>query len=160
MIRTFRHLRRWGVLAGATVLAAGLTATGPAHLVAHAAACSGTSGVTVVVDFTAFGGGVTVACATGDPATGVAALQGAGFTLTGTQRWGLAFICRINGLPTAATESCVNTPPASAYWSYWHAPAGGSWSYSSTGAASYNPAPGTVEGWAFGAGTAPSISPP
>ncbi|WP_247660672.1 hypothetical protein, partial [Micromonospora sp. D75] len=83
-----------------------------------------------------------------------------GFTVTGTARWGLAFVCRINGKPTAATEPCVNTPPATAYWSYWHASSGGSWSYSTSGATGYNPAPGSVEGWSFGAGAPPSIAAP
>ncbi|GIH03578.1 hypothetical protein Rhe02_16450 [Rhizocola hellebori] len=115
--------------------------------------------MTVVVDFASLGGGVTRACALGDPASGLTALTGAGFTITGTKRWGLAFVCRINGLPTAATEPCLNTPSASAYWSYWHATPGGTWSYSSAGASSYNPAPGTVEGWAFGSGAAPSVAP-
>jgi hypothetical protein len=145
-------------LAALILASTGLTAASPSP--AQAAPCNGTSGVTVVVDFTALGGGVTVACAPGDPATGIAALQGGGFTVTGTKRWGLAFVCRVNGVPTPAAEPCVNTPPATAYWSYWHAPAGGSWTYSTVGAASYNPAPGTVEGWAFGSGGAPSIPPP
>jgi hypothetical protein len=128
---------------------------------AHAAACSGSTGVTVVVDFASLGGGVVVACAPGDPTSGLTALTGGGFTVAGTQRWGLAFVCRINGLPTAAQQACVNTPPASAYWSYWHASThGAAWTYSSLGASSYNPAPGTVEGWAFGAGSAPSITAP
>ncbi|WP_422774900.1 hypothetical protein ACN28C_33495 [Plantactinospora sp. WMMC1484] len=142
------------------VVAAGLVAADPTPRPAHAAACSPGTGVTVVVDFTAFGLGVQTACYLGDPPTGLAALQGAGYTVTGTQRWGLAFICRINGRPLPAAEPCVNTPPATAYWSYWHAPPGGSWSYSTLGATSYNPAQGTVEGWRFGSGQAPSISPP
>ena len=50
--------------------------------------------------------------------------------------------------------------PASAYWSYWHATRGGKWVYSSTGAGTYKPAPGSAQGWAFGAGKAPSIPPP
>jgi hypothetical protein len=128
---------------------------------ASAAACSGSTGVTVVVDFTAFGGGVTTACAPGDPTSGLTALTGAGFTVTGTQRWGLAFVCRINNLPAPAQQACVNTPPATAYWSYWHASThGAAWTYSSSGATSYNPAPGTVEGWAFGSGSQPSITAP
>lgn len=152
-------VKRWaGSLAAIILATAGLVAAAPQP--AQAAKCSGTTGVTVVVDFTALGGGTTVACALGDPATGLAALQRAGFTITGTQRWGLAFVCRINGLPTPAAEPCVNTPPATAFWSYWHAPAGGSWSFSTAGAASYNPAPGSAEGWAFGAGGAPGIPPP
>ncbi|KAB1151695.1 hypothetical protein RM555_14895 [Micromonospora sp. DSM 115977] len=160
----FRHrstvrTRLAGLLAAA-VAAVALTAVEPAPRAGYAAACTGTSGVTVVVDFAALGGGVQVACAPGDPASGLAALQGAGFTVTGTQRWGLAFVCRINGKPTAAADPCVNTPPATAYWSYWHAPSGGAWSYSTSGASSYNPAPGTVEGWSFGAGAPPSIAAP
>ncbi|GGL98946.1 MULTISPECIES: hypothetical protein [Micromonospora] len=161
----FRHRcairRRLAGLLAAAVAAVALTAVEPAPRAAHAAACTGTTGVTVVVDFAALGGGVQVACALGDPATGVAALQGAGFTVTGTSRWGLAFVCRINGKPTAATDPCVNTPPATAYWSYWHASgSGAAWSYSTSGASSYNPAPGSVEGWSFGAGAAPSITAP
>jgi hypothetical protein len=156
-----RHspFKRCAAAIATTILAtAGIAAASPAP--AQAAACSGITGVTVVVDFAALGGGATVACALGDPATGIAALQGAGFTVTGTQRWGLAFVCRINGKPAPAADPCVNTPPVTAYWSYWHAPAGGGWTYSTAGATSYNPAPGAVEGWAFGAGSAPSIPPP
>ncbi|ASW55374.1 hypothetical protein [Plantactinospora sp. KBS50] len=153
--------RRIAGLLAAVVAAVAVSAVEPAPRAAQAAACTGTSGVTVVVDFAALGGGVQVGCAPGDPATGLAALQSAGFTVTGTARWGLAFVCRINGKPTSATEPCVNTPPATAYWSYWHASgSGAAWSYSSSGASSYNPAPGSVEGWAFGAGAAPSITAP
>jgi hypothetical protein len=126
---------------------------------AYAAACSTTApGVTVVVDFASLGGGDQVACAAGDPATGLAALHGAGFGTTGTQRFGSAFVCRIDGKP--ASDPCVDTPPASAYWSYWHAQPGGRWVSSTDGATSSNPSPGTVEGWAFGSGSPPGLRPP
>jgi hypothetical protein len=154
------------LLAGlATATLAGLSTvapvpTGGVAAVARAACDATSSGVTVVVDFRGLGGGITIACAPGDPGTGLAALTGAGFGVAGTNRWGLAFVCRINGLPTAATESCADTPPASAYWSYWHAPRGGGWSYSSLGAASFNPEPGSVEGWSFGSGAPPGTAPP
>ncbi|WP_348650215.1 hypothetical protein [Verrucosispora sp. WMMD573] len=162
MSQVYDPVRRWlASIAVAAVVAVGLIAVEPSPRAAQAAACTGTTGVTVVVDYGSLGGGVQVACALGDPATGLAALQGAGFTVTGTQRWGLAFVCRINGKPTAATEPCINTPPASAYWSYWHASgSGAAWTYSTLGATSYNPAPGTVEGWSFGSGAAPSITAP
>ncbi|MFI8420415.1 flagellar hook-length control protein FliK [Streptomyces sp. NPDC085479] len=114
-----------------------------------AGACPTATGVTVVVDFQELGGGTVVRCAPGDQATGLAALKNAGFDIAGTQRWGEAFICRIEGKPTAATESCVNTPPASAYWSYWHAPNGGNWTYSTSGASGRKPAQGSFEGWSF-----------
>jgi hypothetical protein len=152
--------RRITALLAAVVAATALAVADPVPRAAHAAACAPGTGVSVVVDFTAFGLGVQVGCFSGDPATGLAALQGAGFAVTGTQRWGLAFVCRIDGLPTPAVDPCINTPPASAYWSYWHAVPGGTWSYSAFGASSYNPAIGTVEGWRFGSGQAPSITPP
>lgn len=145
----------WGrrlALGAAAVLVAGIPVlAGPAP--ARAAACSGTSGVTVVVDFGALGG-VAVGCAAGDPSSGLSALTAAGFGYTAVPgQQGL--VCSINGVPL-----CAGPPPTSAYWSYWHAQPGGSWSYSNTGAGSYNPAPGSVEGWSFGAGVAPGIAPP
>jgi hypothetical protein len=72
--------------------------------------CPGATGVTVAVDLTAFGKGVKVRCAPGKPATGIAALQQAGFTVAGTKNYGLAFVCRINGLPTTAQQACITTP--------------------------------------------------
>jgi len=152
-------VRRARARAGAGAVltgAAALVLAGPVPA-ADAAACSGTTGVTVVVDFGSLGG-IQVGCAAGDPSSGLAALHGAGFGTTGTQKDGPSFVCRINGAP--ASDPCVVTPPPTAYWSYWHAPPGGSWSYSSLGAAGYNPAPGSVEGWAFGAGARPGIAPP
>ena len=157
---SFAIRRRTATLLAAVIVAAGLVGADPLARPALAAKCSPNTGVTVVVDYGPLGGGVVTNCYLGDPPTGLAALQGAGFTVTGTQRWGLAFVCRINGKPTPAQEPCVNTPPASAYWSYWHASPGGTWSYSTLGASSYNPAKGKVEGWRFGSGQQPSITPP
>ena len=118
------------------------------------AACTGTKGVTVVVDFTKLGGKIKTACDPTDPKTGLAALTGAGFTYTFVPRFP-GFVCTINQLPNPC-----NGAPATAYWSYWHAKPLGKWVYSSTGAGTYNPKPGSVEGWAFGAGKPPGISPP
>ncbi|WP_020521689.1 hypothetical protein [Catelliglobosispora koreensis] len=139
-------------------LAAGF-AVAPA-VPAQAAACAGTTGVTVIVDFSAFGGGVQTRCVFGDPATGLAALRDAGFTLAGTQSDGNAFVCRIDDKPGPSEEPCVDTPPGSRSWSYWHATRGGSWTYSTKGAAVRKPPQGTVEGWAFGDKARPSAAPP
>lgn len=149
------RLRR-GVVAGLAATALGgaglLTAAAPAQ----AAACSSAdSGVTVVVTFP--GGSTSVRCAPGDPSSGAAALQGAGFSTTQVQTQP-GFICRIDGAPSS--DPCVRTPPTSAYWSYWSASPGGSWTYQSVGAYGRDPAPGTVDGWSFGAGTPPAIAPP
>ncbi|MGX7828168.1 hypothetical protein ACTG9Q_24065 [Actinokineospora sp. 24-640] len=124
---------------------------------AAAAACSGTTGVTVVVDFASLGGGAQVGCAPGDPSSGLRALSGAGYGYTFASRQP-GLVCRVSGKP--ASDPCVNPSPATAYWSYWYAVRGGSWVYSSTGAGSRDPAPGTVEGWAFGAGRPPATPPP
>ncbi|MBM7775613.1 hypothetical protein JOD54_005817 [Actinokineospora baliensis] len=125
---------------------------------ANAAACEST-GVTVVVDFGSLGGGVQTRCAPGDPNSGLTALAQAGFGYTFPTRQP-GFVCRIDNRPGPDIDACVNTPPATAYWSYWHADRGGSWNYSSFGAANRDPASGTVEGWSYGAGKAPGVAPP
>lgn len=128
------------------------------------------TGVTVVVDFQELDGNDGVPAPTlvrcspaADPETsrtGVEALQDAGLAVTGTAQWGLAFICRIENRPGPAeplptglgthVEACVLTPPASAYWSYWHADGSDStWTYSSFGAANRTVVPGGFEGWSF-----------
>lgn len=144
-------MRRLLASLGATALltGAGLALSPPAQ----AAACAGTSGVTVVVQS---GSSADVRCVPGDPSSAGAALQSAGFSVTQVQTQPGA-ICTINGAPSV---SCVRMPPTSQYWSVHHAPAGGSWTYSSKGAFAYDPAPGTVVGFRLGSGQAPSIAPP
>lgn len=137
-----------------------LTMSAKAPLTGTAGACSGTTGVTVTVDFTSFGGVEQTRCAAGAQSSGVTALQNAGFTPAGTSKYGLAFICRINNLPSPTAQACVNTPPATAYWAYYHALTGATtWTYSSTGASSYAPPAGSIDAWAFGNGATPSKTP-
>ena len=123
-----------------------------------AGACAGKTGVTVVVDFQELGGGTNVVCAPGTPSSGLDALAKAGVSYQTTQRFP-GFVCRIAGKPS--NDPCVNTSPASAYWAYWLAAPGGSWCYSTLGAGSRKPAPGTFEGWSFALNrTADAIPPP
>lgn len=151
MTTTTRLLARG---AAATLLVAPALAVSAAP--GQAAACQGTSGVTVVVQYS---GGVDVRCAPGDPTSGADALKRAGFTVTDVQTQP-GFVCRISGQPSS--DPCVRTPPGSASWSFWRAEAGGSWAYSSYGAYSpqSDPAPGSYQGWRFGAGSAPAWSVP
>ncbi|MFL6106391.1 MAG: hypothetical protein ACJ72L_05470 [Marmoricola sp.] len=114
--------------------------TGPAA----AAACSGSSGVTVIVDFD--NGSVQQRCAPGDPISGFDALVKAGFTLTYASGNGNGALCSIDQVPDHA---CPSMPPADAYWAYFHGQPDGGWSYSSYGGGGYNPKPGSVEGWRF-----------
>lgn len=168
------------VLAGAGP-ASGLSqpSTGPApasRASAYAGSggyCTDDAGVTVVVDMSALGGDVIVRCAKGPVEagfSGVDALTGAGFTVTGTQRYGAAFVCRIQGRPAADEalaipgdlqyhEQCVDTPPQTAFWGYWYAPNGGPWTYSDVGAASHDAIRGGFEGWSFSLGDSEGTSP-
>ncbi|AUI60010.1 ABC transporter substrate-binding protein [Amycolatopsis sp. BJA-103] len=123
--------------------------------------CKDAGGVTVVVDFQGLGGTTIVRC---NPqttrGTGLDALKGAGFQIAGVQRWGEAFICRVENRPSAAEnvpiagrekyrELCIDTPPAQAYWSYWHASNNCAWDYSQWGVKNRDFIPGGFEGWSF-----------
>lgn len=168
----------------ATTTALTLVAPGPAvgaldsapasASTSYAGKCKGAdakTGTTVVVDFQQLNGnGGTPAktktrcsrnLAPGTPRTGITALQDAGLTPVGTQRYGFAFVCRIAGRPSATEtlpitgnptykEGCVNTPPAAAYWGYWYADGKGrTWTYSSQSASTHTAVPGGFEGWSF-----------
>ncbi|WP_425608781.1 prenyltransferase/squalene oxidase repeat-containing protein [Streptomyces albipurpureus] len=122
------------------------------------AQCTATKGAVVAVDFGPFGGKVERGCDT-TPTTGYELLHEAGFTTTGTGHDGDAFICRLGygsfnsgtQYPTPATEDCVLTPQATAYWSYWVASQDDAdWSYSQYGAMDRKPEPGDVDAWVFG----------
>ena len=102
---------------------------------ASAAACPGSAGVTVVVEYGALGSGTSTGCAAeGGGQTADRLLKDTGHALTYVQRFP-GFVCRIDGLP--ADDPCVNTPPADAYWGLWWSDGKtGEWSYSSLGAGS------------------------
>lgn len=156
---TARALAALGLLAA---LAGGGLTVGAAPASATAqpmSRCTTTQGVVLAVDFRTWGGPLLRSCGT-TPTTGYTLLNQGGWQTTGTQHDGPAFICRIGyaghqggtQYPTAKDEACVLTPPATAYWSYWHAdPGQNTWSYSQLGAMSYHPKPGSVDLWIFGA---------
>ncbi|MBJ3809756.1 hypothetical protein [Streptomyces flavofungini] len=120
--------------------------------------CTTRSGAVLAVDFSDWGGPILRSCGT-TPTTGYELLNQGGWRTTGTGHDGPAFICRIGysgykggkQFPTPAQDDCVLTPPATAYWSYWHADAGSNtWQYSQLGAMLYKPKPGSVDLWIFG----------
>ncbi|MFF2024991.1 hypothetical protein ACFVW2_24690 [Streptomyces sp. NPDC058171] len=120
--------------------------------------CTTSSGVVLAVDFSRWGGPLYRSCGT-IPTTGYALLNQGGWRTTGTGHDGPAFICRIGysghrggkQFPPPDQDDCVLTPPASAYWSYWHAdPGENTWEYSQLGAMLYRPKPGSVDLWIFG----------
>lgn len=144
-----------GTLAVVAVLATAALG-GPGNAITRPAeAAEGCDGVWVVVDASALEGPVTTRCAAGAPGSGLEALAATGHAVTPVQ--GQPFVCQIDGHPDS---TCQRIPPADAYWSYWHAETGGTWTYSTEGAATRTPTPGSVEGWAFGSGDPPSLAPP
>jgi len=143
---------------GGLATSLGLSVVGPAPTASAdpVADCTTTTGVVVAVDFRPFGGQIQAGC---DPTTttGLAAMEVAGFTPTGTSQYGDAFVCLIDGYPQS--QSCTSTPPASASWSFWLADAGATaWTYSPGGAATLQPRPGSVEAWTFGSSN-PDVRP-
>ncbi|MGI8879467.1 MAG: hypothetical protein ACR2KJ_02945 [Jatrophihabitans sp.] len=152
--------RPLGGAAAAIALAAaafvGTVAAPATH--ATAAPCTAPQ-VAIVVNFGHWGKPVQRACATWSSSlTGYTLLNNHGFATVGTHHDGPEFICRVslNGTktyyPTAEQEACNLTPPASAYWSYWHAQQGDTqWEYSQLGAMGYHPKKGSVDVWTFGA---------
>jgi hypothetical protein len=115
---------------------------------AHPASSSGKICVALVVDGRALGSDVSTACAkVSKGATGVDVLRAAGHSLV-FRRDGL--ICTIDGLPKTG---CAGID-ASHYWAYFHrAPGGTTWTYSTEGASTYQPANTSTEGWVFDDGT-------
>ena len=91
--------------------------------------------MTVVVDYHQLGGGVQQACdADGGGKVASTVFPDSGFPLTYVQRQP-GFVCRVAGAPSS--DPCVNTPPASAYWSLWWSDGkSGTWTYASTGVGS------------------------
>ncbi|WP_430381934.1 prenyltransferase/squalene oxidase repeat-containing protein [Streptomyces bauhiniae] len=120
--------------------------------------CTAGKGAVVAVDFKPFGGKVERGCDT-TPTTGYELLHDGGFTTTGTEHDGPAFICRIGfgtfdsgtQYPTPDRESCALTPQATAYWSYWTAsPGQDDWTYSQFGAMDRKLKDGDVDAWVYG----------
>ena len=143
----FRSRRRVFGATFAAVLAASLasitTFADPAEAAFKDGPCIGTEGVTVVVDFGAFGGEPVARCALGPQATGLDALANAGFATTFVP--GQPFVCTIDAMPVEGHPLCQD----GGFWAYWQ-PDGDAWGFAMDGAHATHPAPGAVEGWSFG----------
>ncbi|MFE7183956.1 hypothetical protein [Streptomyces erythrochromogenes] len=153
-----RALARTAAALGLTVAAFAATAAPAGAAPQPMGQCTTSSGVVLAVDFSRWGGPVYRSCGS-TPTTGYELLNQGGWATTGTGHDGPAFICRIGysgyqggkQFPTPQQDDCVLTPPASAYWSYWHAdPGQNTWQYSQLGAMLYKPKPGSVDLWIFG----------
>ena len=123
-------------------------------------------GVTVVVDggaldTAALGPVSGLGCAAADgPVTAYDAVAAAGVELQGTEQWGAAFVCRVDGRPaldedvlradgSVGTEPCLRTPSPGAYWALWTSTDASTWTYAARGVTSTEVAPGDVVGLVF-----------
>ena len=153
-------MRRLARLVAAALVVAAAGPVVPATAAPAAAApCASDTGVTVVVDFNGLGGGVQQVCVAGGGGDAASSLfPAAGFQLTYASRQP-GFVCRVKGVP--ASDPCVNTAPADAFWGLWWSDGSG-WKFSSLGAASVTiPDGGLVAfSWDDVGGTAPPSASP
>jgi hypothetical protein len=112
--------------AAATNPGASSSATGT-----ESAAAGPCADVTVVVNFGTLGHPAVTACAPAGTAAEV--LTAAHISTAGTADYGDSVICRVDELPSPATESCAKLPTG-AYWAMWVKPsADGTWDYAQEG---------------------------
>jgi hypothetical protein len=137
------------------------TEAGPSTAPATAGGDTCSTGTLVAVDFGKWSGPLLRACYTGPAVSGSELLDAEKFTVTEVTR-SPGVVCRLGnrgfstGTQYPTDQSCVNTPPATAYWAYWIADAGSdTWTYSDHGfhadAAEDLSKPGQVQLWTFGA---------
>lgn len=123
-------------------------------------------GVTVVVDggsldTAALGTVSGLGCAAADgTVTAYDAVAAAGVELQGTEQWGAAFVCRVDGRPaldedvlradgSVGTEPCLRTPSPGAYWALWTSTDASTWTYATRGVTSTEVVSGDVVGLVF-----------
>lgn len=121
--------------------------------------CTGSTGVTVVADFTHFADGTVVRrCDTGSPTTAYQAIDdvgldpahGAGQGQSGPYQ----YLCRIDDKPSAADDGCTGFATDAPYWAFWVPDSADTdWAYATEGVDTYAPPAGDVLGFSFGAGT-------
>jgi hypothetical protein len=119
--------------------------------------CTG-SGVSVVVDFGAIGGGVEKGCGSGSTAADV--FRSAGVGLTRDQQYP-AVVCKVEDRP--ANANCATMPAADAYWGlFWSDGTSGHWVYSTVSVDGLKVASGGFVAFAWQASSSqrpPSVAP-
>jgi hypothetical protein len=76
--------------------------------------------------------------------------EAAEINVSGTEKYPVGFVCRINNFPGEKTEKCKETPGTkNGSWAYFLADDTGNWKYSPIGAATHKVKCGKSEGWRF-----------
>lgn len=78
-------------------------------------------------------------------------LSVSGIKVTGTRKYPVGFVCRLDDFPSAESEMCLDTPdPKVGSWAYFVAqPGQRRWQYSTWGASTHKPKCGSAEQWIF-----------
>ena len=113
-------------------VAAGALASAAAVLLpaspAAAESCTTSTGVTVVVDFSALGGSIASTCVPDGGGDAASTLLEVHHDLTRTAEY-YSVVCRVDGTP--ADAPCQQMPPADAYWGLFWSDGDGGWAYAS-----------------------------
>jgi hypothetical protein len=110
--------------------------------------------VTVIVDFQSLKSEKTQTCiAAGSAIEAMTAFNLAGYSIAGTDKYGLQIVCRVNGLPDAVhpivskdqktyVEKCADMPADFAYWALLIRTPEKDWTYADKGIADLKVNPG------------------
>lgn len=104
--------------------------------------------VNVVVDYSslATNQNISTCVPVSEETQAIDVLSNAGLSLTGTDKYGLQIVCRVNNLPSTSMqigikdhenyiEPCTNMPPEFAYWALLIKKANGDWEWAPKGVA-------------------------
>jgi hypothetical protein len=76
--------------------------------------------------------------------------EAAGLEVSGTDKYPVGFVCRIEGFPSESEESCTETPGTkNGSWAYFLGDENNEWQYSPIGASTHKVKCGVSEGWRF-----------
>jgi hypothetical protein len=76
--------------------------------------------------------------------------EAAGLEVSGTDKYPVGFVCRIEGLPSEDEEPCADTPGTkNGSWAYFLGDEKNKWQYSPIGASTHKVKCGVSEGWRF-----------
>lgn len=118
---------------------------------AASASASSCSQVTVVVDFGTLDAPSIRAC--GPAGTALNTLKAAKVSTEGSGDYGDAVVCRVDGHPSPAQESCAKLP-SDAYWALWvKSSAHADWAYAQEGVSSLTLTDGESVGLVYTHGT-------
>ncbi len=127
-------------LAATVMLAAGVVAV-PSAATAHAT-CDSAADIPVVIEFGTLDGEDRILCAQHSAGTtAIEALHDAGVE-TDETTGAMPMVCRIEGLPAPADETCANELSGAGYWAFLVAKEGQDWGYAAVGLQEYELAEG------------------